>query len=92
MLRQSGHVIRVRDVNFSVSRGEIFVVMGLSGSGKSTALRTVNNVNKLFEATGGHVWVDGTDVQPSTAPYSKPSAARKWAWCSNTLLSSPTAT
>ena len=34
--------------------------MGLSGSGKSTALRTVN---KLFEATAGQVWVDGTDVQ-----------------------------
>jgi len=60
VLRQSGHVIGIRDVNFSVSQGEIFVVMGLSGSGKSTALRTVN---KLFEATAGQVWVDGTDVQ-----------------------------
>ena len=60
VLRQSGHVIGIRDVNFSVSAGEIFVVMGLSGSGKSTALRTVN---KLFEATSGRVWVDGTDVQ-----------------------------
>jgi len=60
VLRQSGHVIGIRDVNFSVSTGEIFVVMGLSGSGKSTALRTVN---KLFEATAGQVWVDGTDVQ-----------------------------
>ncbi len=58
--RQSGHVIGIRDVNFSVSQGEIFVVMGLSGSGKSTALRTVN---KLFDATSGHVWIDGTDVQ-----------------------------
>ena len=60
VLRQSGHVIGIRDVNFSVSQGEIFVVMGLSGSGKSTALRTVN---KLFEATAGQVWVGGTDVQ-----------------------------
>ncbi len=60
ILRQSGHVIGIRDVNFSVAQGEIFVVMGLSGSGKSTALRTVN---KLFEATAGQVWVDGTDVQ-----------------------------
>ena len=60
VLRQSGHVIGIRDVNFSVSRGEIFVVMGLSGSGKSTALRTVN---KLLETTAGEVWVDGTDVQ-----------------------------
>ena len=60
VLRQSGHVIGIRDVNFSVSQGEIFVVMGLSGSGKSTALRTVN---KLFNATSGQAWVDGTDVQ-----------------------------
>ena len=60
VLRQSGHVIGIRDVSFSVSQGEIFVVMGLSGSGKSTALRTVN---KLFEATSGQAWVDGTDVQ-----------------------------
>ena len=60
VLRQSGHVIGIRDVNFSVSEGEIFVVMGLSGSGKSTALRTVN---KLLETTAGQVWVDGTDVQ-----------------------------
>ena len=58
--RLTGHVVGLRDVNFTVRRGEIFVVMGLSGSGKSTALRTVN---KLFTATSGHVWVDGVDVQ-----------------------------
>ena len=58
--RLTGHVVGLRDVNFDVRRGEIFVVMGLSGSGKSTALRTVN---KLFVATAGQVWVDGTDVQ-----------------------------
>ncbi|WP_420431161.1 quaternary amine ABC transporter ATP-binding protein [Candidatus Poriferisocius sp.] len=58
--RQTGHVIGVRDATFSVSQGEIFVVMGLSGSGKSTVLRTVN---KLHETTSGQVWVDGTDVQ-----------------------------
>ena len=60
VLRQSGHVIGIRDVTFGVPAGEIFVVMGLSGSGKSTALRTVN---KLFDATSGEVWVDGVDVQ-----------------------------
>ena len=60
VLRQSGHVVGISDVSFSVPRGEIFVVMGLSGSGKSTVLRTVN---KLFESTAGRVWVDGTDVQ-----------------------------
>ncbi|MDH3498719.1 MAG: glycine betaine/L-proline ABC transporter ATP-binding protein [Acidimicrobiia bacterium] len=58
--RQSGHVVGLNDVNFSVHQGEIFVVMGLSGSGKSTAIRTVN---KLHDVTSGHVWVDGVDVQ-----------------------------
>ena len=60
VLRRSGHVVGLTDVNFSVRKGEIFVVMGLSGSGKSTAIRTVN---KLHDVTAGHVWVDGTDVQ-----------------------------
>ena len=58
--RLSGHVVGLTDVNFSVRRGEIFVVMGLSGSGKSTAIRTVN---KLHDVTHGEVVVDGVDVQ-----------------------------
>ncbi|HCF72768.1 MAG TPA: ABC transporter ATP-binding protein, partial [Gammaproteobacteria bacterium] len=33
---KTGHVIAVKDVSFQVERGETFVVMGLSGSGKST--------------------------------------------------------
>ncbi|NOX29932.1 MAG: betaine/proline/choline family ABC transporter ATP-binding protein [Actinobacteria bacterium] len=57
---QTGHVVGLKDVNFSVKQGEIFVVMGLSGSGKSTAIRTVN---KLHETTNGEVIVDGVDVQ-----------------------------
>jgi len=60
VLRRSGHVVGLDDVNFDVKRGELFVVMGLSGSGKSTAIRAVN---KLYPATAGHVWVDGVDVQ-----------------------------
>ena len=58
--RLSGHVVGLTDVNFSIKRGEIFVVMGLSGSGKSTAIRMVN---KLHDVTHGEVLVDGVDVQ-----------------------------
>ena len=57
---ETGHVVGLDDVSFKVKKGEIFVVMGLSGSGKSTALRTVN---KLHDITYGSVTVDGTDVQ-----------------------------
>ncbi len=58
--RLTGHVVGMTDVSFSVNRGEIFVVMGLSGSGKSTAIRMVN---KLYDVTHGEVLVDGEDVQ-----------------------------
>ena len=58
--RLTGHVVGMTDVSFSVKRGEIFVVMGLSGSGKSTAIRMVN---KLYDVTHGEVLVDGEDVQ-----------------------------
>ena len=58
--RLSGHVVGMSDISFDVKRGEIFVVMGLSGSGKSTAIRTVN---KLHDITSGSVTVDGVDVQ-----------------------------
>ena len=57
---QTGHVVGLDDVSFSVEEGEIFVVMGLSGSGKSTAIRTVN---KLIDTTAGTVHVNGTNVQ-----------------------------
>lgn len=57
------HVVGLADVNFSVNEGELFVVMGLSGSGKSTAIRTVN---KLHSVTDGHVWVGDTDIQALT--------------------------
>ncbi|MEM9655165.1 MAG: betaine/proline/choline family ABC transporter ATP-binding protein [Actinomycetota bacterium] len=54
------HVVGMTDVSFQVRRGETFVIMGLSGSGKSTAIRTVN---KLHDITDGKVLVDGIDVQ-----------------------------
>ena len=57
---ETGHVVGLDDVTFSVRRGEVFVVMGLSGSGKSTAMRTVN---KLIDITAGSITVAGTDVQ-----------------------------
>jgi len=60
VLRRSGHVVGLNDVSFTVNQGELFVVMGLSGSGKSTAIRTVN---KLHDITNGAVWVEGTNVQ-----------------------------
>ncbi|MYI18512.1 MAG: ATP-binding cassette domain-containing protein, partial [Acidimicrobiia bacterium] len=49
---ETGHVVGLDDVTFTVHKGEVFVVMGLSGSGKSTAMRTVN---KLIDITAGSI-------------------------------------
>jgi glycine betaine/proline transport system ATP-binding protein len=58
-LRATGHVPAVCDVSFAVERGEIFVIMGLSGSGKSTVVRCLS---RLIEATEGEVLIDGHDL------------------------------
>ncbi len=58
-LKEFGCVIGVADASFSVRKGEIFCIMGLSGSGKSTILR---HVNRLIEPTAGSVLVNGQDV------------------------------
>lgn len=49
----------VVDADFTVARGESFVVMGLSGSGKSTLIRMLNGLNP---PTAGRVEIDGTDI------------------------------
>ena len=56
---KTGHVVAVKDVSFSIQKGETFVVMGLSGSGKSTLVRCLT---RLIEPTSGSVIIDGTDV------------------------------
>ncbi len=56
---KTGMSVGVNNANFAVKSGEIFVVMGLSGSGKSTIVRMLN---RLIEPTAGDVYVDGKNV------------------------------
>lgn len=49
----------LKQINLSINQGEIFVIMGLSGAGKSTILRLING---LIRASSGFVLVDGHDV------------------------------
>ena len=56
---KTGHVVAVKDVSFSIQKGETFVVMGLSGSGKSTLVRCIS---RLIEPTSGTVMMDDVDV------------------------------
>jgi glycine betaine/proline transport system ATP-binding protein len=58
-LRAQGGMPAVIDASFDVGTGEIFVIMGLSGSGKSTMVRCLS---RLVEPTAGHVLLDGEDL------------------------------
>ena len=57
---QTGYSVGLYDINLAVKAGELHCIMGLSGSGKSTAIRTVN---KLHDITDGKVWFEDIDVQ-----------------------------
>ncbi len=59
ILKETGATIGVDRANFTVEDGEIFVIMGLSGSGKSTTIRMLN---RLIDPTSGQVILDGKDV------------------------------
>ncbi|EOG3623808.1 choline ABC transporter ATP-binding protein, partial [Pseudomonas putida] len=61
ILKQTGLVVGVEKANLDINKGEICVLMGLSGSGKSSLLRCINGLNtvsrgKLFvEHEGKHI-------------------------------------
>tara|TARA_R110001583_G_scaffold9433_11_gene44812 strand:- start:276 stop:1454 length:1179 start_codon:yes stop_codon:yes gene_type:complete len=58
---QTGLTLAVRDASLKVGKGEICVLMGLSGSGKSSLLRTANGLNPV---TRGEVFLEtGQGVQ-----------------------------
>ena len=42
ILKETGCTVAVKNANFNIEKGEFFVIMGLSGSGKSSLLRCLN--------------------------------------------------
>lgn len=57
--KETGCIIAVNGANFAINEGEIFVIMGLSGSGKSSLLRCINRLDKPIL---GAIVVNGSNI------------------------------
>ncbi|EGO95855.1 glycine betaine/L-proline ABC transporter ATP-binding protein [Acidiphilium sp. PM] len=69
IIESTGVVVGAADVNLEIAKGEIFVIMGLSGSGKTTVLRAVNGLNRISRGRilirHGDQTVDMTNPAPA---------------------------
>ena len=52
-------VIALNDTSFSIDKGELVVILGPSGAGKTTALNILGGMDKV---TSGQVIIDGKDI------------------------------
>jgi polar amino acid transport system ATP-binding protein len=57
--KRFGDLVVLRDISFSVARGETVCIIGPSGSGKSTLLRCIN---ALVPISSGSIAIDGIEV------------------------------
>jgi len=61
--REEGYIGACQDVSFDVHAGEILIIMGLSGSGKSTMIRCITRLN---DPTAGEMEYEGKDLLKAT--------------------------
>lgn len=59
--KEFGNNVVLKDINLSVKRGEVVVIIGPSGCGKSTFLRCLNGLESI---QNGVVVIDGLPVEP----------------------------
>jgi len=63
--KKFGKLTVLRDIDFSVSHGNVISIIGASGSGKSTLLRCIN---LLETPTSGEILFHGEEIQKKTFP------------------------
>lgn len=59
IFKRFGTTVGTDNISFNVKKGEIFVLIGLSGSGKSTIIRCLN---MLHQPTSGEILFNGKDI------------------------------
>jgi phospholipid/cholesterol/gamma-HCH transport system ATP-binding protein len=57
--KQLGGRLVLDDLSFEIPKGEIFAIVGPSGTGKSVTLK---HMVRLMTPTRGAVWIDGTEI------------------------------
>ncbi|MFL0353822.1 ABC transporter ATP-binding protein [Xanthomarina sp. GH4-25] len=58
LTKKFGHLTAVKDLSFSINKGNVYGILGPNGSGKSTTLGIVLNV--VNETSGDFKWFNGT--------------------------------
>ena len=77
-----GSSVVLQDVSFQVEPGELLMLLGGSGSGKTTTLKIIN---RLIEPSSGRIRIAGQDTAGM-----RPYELRRQRWPSSTLPSAPT--
>src|SRR5262245_40986083 len=59
-LYADGNSFAIKDITLEIGEGELLVLLGESGCGKSTMLKMIN---RLVEPTEGRILIDGNDTR-----------------------------
>lgn len=54
------HIKALKNINFTVRKGETIAILGKTGCGKSSIL---NLVSRLYDTTTGSIFIDGKDIK-----------------------------
>ncbi len=74
----------LKEISLDVSPGEVLVLIGASGSGKSTVLRIMSGLEK---ADGGEIWVNGIPLHDQKQVVISVGTS---AWCFSSSICFPT--
>ena len=78
IIKSFGKAEVLKDISFTVNKGEVWAIIGPSGSGKSTLLRCINQLEK---ASGGEINVCGKEMlvinEKGKKVYASPSVLRE---------------